>query len=109
MAVLNSQTISISGLVPTYQAAAVGGDQVRPGDRTFLHVKNTDGSPATVTIAVPGKEYGVDRADVPIVVPATTGDCMIGPFPRDLVDPITGNVLVTYSAVTGLTVAALNL
>ena len=108
MSTLVPQAININGLAPAYAAAAAGGDAVAPGDRTFLHFKNTTGAAITVTVAVPGAEYGVNRADVPVIVPATTGDRMVGPLPNDLRDPITGLVAITYSA-AGLTVAALTL
>lgn len=107
MSVLIPQSIGIGGLGAVYTAAAAGGDQVNPGDRTFLHVKATT-TAITVTVVVPGNEYGVARADVPVAI-AAGADRFIGPMARDLADPTTGHVGVTYSAVTGVTIAALTL
>lgn len=108
MANLAQQSIGIGGLTPAYVAASAGGDSVQPNDRGFLHVKNGAGAPVTVTIAVPGKEYGVDRADVAVAV-AAGADVMIGPMPSDLADPATHRVMITYSAAASVTVASLSL
>jgi hypothetical protein len=108
MAALPIQAVKLSGLGAVYSAASAGGDACRPGDRTFLHLKNAAVAPTTVTIAVPGTEYGVARADVPVVIPASS-ERFVGPLPRDLADPNTGLVALTYSAVLTLTVAALTI
>lgn len=104
MALLTAQQIQIDGLEMTTQAAAGGGDTLEPGEDLFLEVFNGDASDKTVTVVVPGTLYGVARGDVPVVV--TAGERRkIGPFPRDLADPDTGLVSITYSAVTSVTVA----
>ena len=43
---------------------------------------------------------------ITLVVPATSGDKWLGPFAPDRFNDINGFVQVTYSAVTGLTVSA---
>lgn len=106
MALLATQTVTRTGLAPTYAAAAGGGDTFTPGQNTFLHVKNGSGGAITVTIATPGTTSGLAIADVSVSVPATTGDRMIGPLPGSLfTDPATGVGNITYSGVTSLTVA----
>lgn len=104
MALLAPQQIQITGLEMATQAAAGGGDTLEPGDDIFLEVHNGDASDKTVTVVVPGTEYGQNRPDIAVVV--TAGERRkIGPFPRDLADPTTGLVNITYSAVTSVTVA----
>lgn len=111
MATLATQSISRAGLGPTYAAAAGGGDAFTPNKDTFLHVKNTSGGAITVTIVTPrNDQYGNPVADNAISVPLTTGDRMIGPFPADAyADPTTGLASITYSGVTNLTIAAVQL
>ena len=106
MALLAAQQVAITGLTPSFAAATGGGDTVTPDDRVFLRVKNTDAASKTVTVVVPGTEYGQARADGAVVVGATTGDVLIGPLVQDLANATTGVVDITYSAVTGVTVAA---
>jgi len=111
MATLTKQTITRTGLGPTYAAAAGGGDKFAPGDDTFLHVKNASGAPITVTVVTPGSVEGQAIADLTVSVPATTGDRMIGPFPLALFANSADSNLasITYSGVTSLTIAAVKL
>lgn len=107
MATLTYQTASIAGAAYATVAAAAGGDKVAPNDRGAVLVTNGSGSPITVTVAVPGNtKYGQAAPDVPVTVPAS-GSRLIGPFPSDLADPTDGLVAITYSAVTTVTVAAI--
>jgi hypothetical protein len=111
MADLVTQVVTNTGLAPAYAAASAGGDKVvAPDADTFLHVKNTGGSPVTVTVATPGTAAGgLAIADISVSVPATTGDRMIGPLPAEYyANPAdSGKAAVTYSGVTGVTVAAI--
>ncbi len=112
MATLAVQLVTPAGLAPVYSAAAAGGDQfanVADG-RTFLHAKNAGGGALTVTavrqrtsLNVPG-EQPITLGNIAVSVPLTNGDRMIGPFPESFND-INGNVQLTYSGVTSLTVA----
>lgn len=108
MANLATQQIGITGTNPTYASAGGSGDTVGPDDRTFLHVKNGDASSHSVTVAVPGSEYGQPRADVVVAVPAGESR-FIGPLIHDLADSSDGRVHVTYTATTSMTVAALRI
>lgn len=105
MALLTPQQISLVGTSPAYGSAAAGGDTVAPDDRAFLHIKNTNGATRDVTIVTPGTTFGQANADVVKTVPATTGDVMMGPLVPALADPTTGLISITWSAVTGITVA----
>lgn len=107
MALLAQQVVALTGLTPTYSAAA-GSTTITCGERTFLHVKNANGSSMTVTLTATGKVRGQTAADVVVTVPATTGDKMIGPIPAELFAGASdGTCAVTYSSTTSVTVACL--
>ncbi len=109
MALLTAQVVSRAGLTPTYSAAAAS-TTVACGDRTFLHVKNTNGSSMTVTLTATGSVEGQLATDLVVTVPATTGDKMIGPIPAALfAGSVDGTCAVTYSSTTSVTVAALRI
>ncbi len=111
MATLTKQTITRTGLSPTYASAAGGGDKFVPGDDTFLNVRNASGAPITVTVVTPGAVEGQAIADLTFSVPATTGNIMVGPFPLALFANSADDNLaaITYSGVTSLTIAAVKL
>jgi hypothetical protein len=106
MALLTVQQIVRTGLNPSYQAAAGGGDSIpNSAGRVFLHVKNGGGSSINVTLnSQTNCDQGFDHDEV-VAVP-NGGERIIGPFPARFQDS-SGNVQVTYSAVTSVTVAAL--
>ena len=110
MAELTVQQIALGGILPTYAAAAGGGDNfVNDGENTFLHIKNGDVSPMTVTLtdvkSVTPLEAVAFDADVAVIV-AATSEQMIGPLP---VGRFGGDIAITYTSVTTLTVAAVRL
>lgn len=105
MAVLTVQDASEGLASTTFAAAAAGGDSVAAGSRAggwdfgvALLVRNTDAAAKTVTLT--------DSAGnaTPYVVPATTG---FGVIPIRSSHGLAQNI--TYSAVTGVTVAAVRL
>lgn len=106
MAVLPVQAISIAGVTPAYVAASAGGDQVPPGDKTHLHVKNGSAASVNVTLTPPGNtRWG--QPNPAIVVPVAAGaELLIGPLDQTLADPATGNVGIAYSAAASVTVQA---
>lgn len=105
MALLTRQKILTTGLTPTY-AAVSASDTFPNNGRTFLHVKNTDGSICTVTVdSTKNCDQGVDH-DAVTTVPATTGDKMIGPFE---VERYGSTPTVTFSNTTACTVSVLDL
>jgi len=103
MATLAPQQVLVTGTTPVFGAANAGGDACNPDDRVLLRVKNT-GAQITLTVVVPGSSYFQANPDVAVTIPATTGDVSID-LPASLVDPATGLVSWTYSAVAGVTVA----
>ena len=111
MALLTTQNITRAGVQVTYAACNAGGDTFTPGSDVFLHVKNTNAATRTVTITAPGEVIaGVAKGDPAVVVAATTGDNMFGPFPsQHFADPADSLADITYSAVTNLTIAVFQL
>jgi hypothetical protein len=105
MAALTTQTATPEGTTLTMSAASGGGDTFVPGSSTCLLVRNGDASSKTVTVVVPGTKYGQANPDIPVVV-AAGAIAILGPYSSDLVDPTDGQVDVTYSATTSVTVAA---
>lgn len=105
MAALAIQQSTPAGLAPTFTAAAVGGDTMPAGDHNHLRVKNGSGSSINVTIA--GNVTCSQGFAHPVVVPVAAGaDETIGPLPAARFGDSTGTVNITYSAVTTVTVAA---
>lgn len=113
MATLTTQQITRAGITPTYAAVAGGGDACEVGDDIFLHFKNTNAATCTVTLAIPATAStyaNVAYTNTAVVIPATTGDKMIGPVNALYRDATTGLCTLTYSGTsTNTTVACLKL
>ncbi len=106
---LTVQDVSLAGVTPSYVAATLtDGNSFANDGKVLLHVKNT-GSQITLTVAAVAKLAGVSLTNPAIVIPATTGDKMIGPFDPTVFNQAAGVVYVTYTAVTGVTIAAIRL
>lgn len=106
MAALTTLTPAITGTEVTWTAADVAGDTFSGSTRGVLLVRNDDASSKTVTVVIPGTTYGQANPDVAVVV--ASGDyAAIGPF--DAGTRSGGTVSVTYSAVTSLFVAYVEL
>jgi hypothetical protein len=95
-------------------------DTLPAGPDNYLRIKNTTGSPVTVTVLPAGVgasaqaegPEGTSLAAYPLVpaVAATAGDMIYGPFPQMPWGDANGNVNLTYSAVAaGITVKALTI
>lgn len=110
MATLSTQTITRVGLDPAYVACAVSGDECRPSERTFLHVKNGHTSPQGVTVVTPGTVEGQAIEDLTVSVP-DAAERMIGPLSPSLFrDPSDGMAAITYpDGVTALTIAVVQI
>jgi hypothetical protein len=113
MATLTTQAVNRAGTTPSYAAVNGGGDACEVGDDIFLHFKNTNAATCTVTLAIPAgaSTYSnVTYTNVAVVIPATTGDKMIGPIGALFKDPTTGLCTITYSGTsTNTTVACCKL
>jgi len=102
-------TITLAGDDKAY-ATPTNGDTFANDGRTFLHVKNANAAACTVTInSIRACDQGQDH-DVVVVVAATTGDEMIGPFDPARFNNSSGNVTVTtYSVTASVQVAAIRI
>ncbi|SEU46602.1 hypothetical protein [Nonomuraea wenchangensis] len=95
--------LSLAGALPT--AAAVDGHAFGHSAKRLVRIRNSSGSPKTVTAVIPGEVEGQPLADRPYVIPATTGDVLIPPF-GDIYAQDDGKVYLDYPAdPSGLTVA----
>ena len=112
MAELTLQQITEAGGSVTYSAAAADGDTADNGGTTFLHIKNGSGESITVTItaettSVDSNIYGdLTKANASIAI-AGSGEAFIGPFKPAAFNDGDGEIAITYSGVTSLTIAAL--
>ncbi len=113
MTQLTIQPVVEAGLLATYVAATAAGDKAKnPEGDVVLHVKNGGGAPITVTVT-PQKPtttvagYGsMTKATVAVAV-ANATDQFIGPFPALTFNDTNADLIITYSADTSVTVAAI--
>ena len=118
MAAITLQSIAIAGLGPTYSTATASDTTsgITPDDRVFIHAKNSNASTATITInpvaPTSVKVPGVGNVAVPalaVVIPATTGDRMIGPIPPAYIDGTGTITMLNTGVITNLTIAVVRL
>jgi hypothetical protein len=109
MATLSVQTPVLAGLNPSYAACAGGGDQFAAANinKYLLHVKNAGVGSITVTLAdqksvAPANAQSFN-ANVQVTVP-NGGERMIVLGPVDRFMDTNGNVQITYSGVTSVTI-----
>jgi hypothetical protein len=104
MATLTTQVPTRLGITPTYAAVTGGGDACECSNDIMLHFKNTNAATYTVTLVSPaGNSPFANNAytSAGVVIPATTGDKMIGPIDPGLFkDPTTGLCSITYTGTT---------
>lgn len=105
---LTVQQMTPDGANITFVAANADGNFFINNGRTFLWVKNGSGAGITVTVAAPGPCDQTFTHPTNPVVPAG-GERDIGSFLVARFSNASGNVDVTYSAVTSVTVAAVKL
>lgn len=114
MAELVIQDVSAVGLEPLYAAASTApGDTFTPvdpapGERYLLHVRNADTAAHSVTINDPTTlaPAGAAAFDPDVIVNVAAGSSMmilLDPIDR-FIDETTGQVNITYSVTTGMTV-----
>ncbi len=108
MAILTVQEIGRSGLNPSFQAAAGGGDSVPNDGRTYAEVVNGGGGAINVTVVtqltVDGKAVGDDVVNVP-----AGQRRKVGPWPPSLYNDVNGRAQLQYDGVTSVTVGAFRL
>jgi hypothetical protein len=105
MANLTVQKVSLTGLNLNFTNASTSGDEFVNSGHTVLYVKNGGSTEKTITVdsRVPCN-FGYDH-DVFVIVPAQ-GERIIGPFLKEHFNDDYGKVHITYSTITGVTVAA---
>ncbi len=109
---LATEQVVRGGLAATYTGSLSVSNtyQVQNSGDIILHFKKSGVGACNVTITTFPTVDGLAIADRVVVIPATTGDKFIGPFPRDTYnDPNTGYLEFTANEITGLTVAVLRL
>jgi hypothetical protein len=112
MATLTSQVITRAGVVVTPVAAAGGGDAMPVGSGMMLEVTNGGGSSITVTLVVPAARTFEPNVAItsPVITVVNGTTRWIGPVDaQTFADPVTGLCTITYSGVTTVTVAAVQL
>lgn len=99
MASIPHAQAQIDGTVLSPTTATSGPDTVQPDSRVILLAQNNDTSGITVDVTVPGNtKWGEPQPDV-TSVSISAGDLgVIGPLPRELANPSTGEVEVTASS-----------
>lgn len=106
MAALTVQTIDLGGLAFTTSAASASGDTFANDGNVLFYVKNSGASSVTVTFTGQNpSNFGV-TSDKQVVVGAGAA-MLIGPFLKDWFNDANGNVSVSYSDATSVSVAAL--
>lgn len=106
MATLTKQNVVLTGLNPSFVAAAAGGDEFLNSGRAFIYVKNGGGSSINVTVDSQAPcSQGYDH-DAVVAIPAGE-ERMIGPFPKDRFNDASEKVQITYSGVTSVTIAVI--
>lgn len=106
---LARQQLSDTGLVAAYSPAAPEGHAVENNGKVILHVKNDSEVDVTVTILSGYTVNGLKLADRIVTVPAEKS-AFIGPLDPKIynqTDGMAGQVAIDYSAVEGVSVAAL--
>lgn len=84
-------------------AATSGGDQFPNTGREYLQIFNGDSGSHTVTPVTQLAPDGQTVSALTVAVPAGATK-VIGPFPPGVYNDVNGNVQLTYSAVTSVTV-----
>lgn len=110
MATLTPVTPDITGPLLGAVAATGGGDQFANTGREFFYIKNGGGGAITVTFDSPTTcSFNVaanSNHDAAISVGAAA-ERIIGPFPTVRFNDGSGNVQVSYSGVTSVTVSVI--
>ena len=106
---LARQQLTDTGLMAAYSPAAEEGHAVENNGRVILHVCNDSDEEITVKILSGYVRAGLKLADREVLIEAGKQK-FIGPFATDIynqTDSGAGQIYVDYSAVEGVTVAAL--
>lgn len=107
MAALTVLTSSLSAQNLGAAAAESGGDTFVNDGRVILYFKNTNATTRTITIVTAATILGsLSIGDVSVSI-AQNEEKIVGPFPVRYFNNSSGQVSISYSGVTNLTVAAI--
>tara|TARA_R100001440_G_scaffold4870_2_gene10746 strand:+ start:352 stop:702 length:351 start_codon:yes stop_codon:yes gene_type:complete len=114
MATITVQTITESGITPTFASATAEGDVMDNDGKTFLMIKNGSGGSITVTItaqvtSVKTQLFGETTKSNATIAVGAGAEGMIGPFSPSAFNTNDSQISITYSGVTGVTVAGFKL
>jgi hypothetical protein len=106
---LTPEQIARAGTIPTRTGTLLTTNTYTfPNDgRVIVQMQKAGAGACTVTITTPNTVDGFAIPDRTVVVAATTGDVFIGPFPVKDYNDAAGLVTLTFSEITGLTIAVL--
>lgn len=88
-------------------AAAVGGDTFRNDGKTFLYIRNDSVSSITVTLSATPTPAGLTITP-PTISVANNSTVFAGPFDPAYMNDANGNISITYSAVTSVTICPIS-
>lgn len=103
MATLTVYTAAVAGVAVVAASATAAGDKFTNTGHEVIHVTNGGGAPITVTLDAKATPIGLTLTD-PTVSVANGATKVIGPFNPDLFNDTDGNMNVTYSSDTSVTV-----
>ena len=112
MAELTVQQITETGGAATYVSANGEGDTADNNGNMFLHIKNGGGGAITATItalttSVESGMYGELRKSNSATILDAGTEAFVGGFAPAAFNDGNGEIAITYTAVTSLTIAAL--
>jgi len=99
--------ISRAGVVLGDVAATADGNTFQNTGYEFQYIQ-TSGTGTTLTIAVQATLDGQAVANKTVTL-ASTAEKLVGPFPTDKYNDANGNVVLTYSSVTGVTASVMQM
>ena len=115
MALLTNVNTAEAGATVTGAAAAGGGDTAdNTYGKTLLLVRNGGGSSINVTITAQNTSFSNDKLGTvtkgnTVKAVAAGGMEIFGPFPPNVYNNASGQIAISYSAVTSVTVTAIKL
>lgn len=106
---LTVEKIVKTGVVATYNGPLTTVDTylARNSGRVFVHCKKAGAGNCNAIFQTPAKVVGLDVAELTVVIPESGGEKFIGPFPPPVFNDGLSDLRVTFSEITGLTVAVL--
>lgn len=109
MATLTVVTTTLAGTAAAAASCAAGGDVFPNNGKTLVEITNGSGGSLTPTFAATGVlANGATIASVATAIAAGITR-VFGPFPPELFNNSSGQVAITYSGVTSLTIRCISM